>query len=669
MTDLYYVLDTITIVDGEGNISFNKYSEELIEEINNKVLLTNPQRRDSLHEIRFKDPRFTYGNGEKPISFKELSKFFEYELKAICLSIVFLGQKRDYKRIKWSSMTKKISRLKLFALILMKINLKSFSDLNKLKSLELQQVFKKFNESTNDKKDQLSVIISILYNYGMISHRTYQIFQTNQANIQVNDQDKKSKVYTSNSYPIIPDHTLLKTFEAIEQYKIDFQKKYKMWLKYFSDEIKNIKSGIYIVNNGEYFSRRDHTSIKGASFIGTLNKFRKVVAFNTLLFTGMRKDEVKELKNTCIFNNNGTYYIVSSLNKTVEHKLSLSWISSQSCNEILALLINLNNKVKERVQAILDTKDSNFSEEYITHLKTNLENDYIFCFNYSLNLCRFDNLDYIKTTEMNQNHSVFKIILDKNDIDQLEFLGCNYKSNQKGSNGYMVKYNVGDYFNFSPHQFRHTFAYFMISNNLCTISEIKHQFKHLRVAMTYIYSKRAIYSELINQSKTIDETIKIKSLMGFSNAIAKQQSIGGGVKFILNALNLKDFKYNISIDPIEFKNLDQINSYLYKNKDSINFLPHGFCMNGSDCSLKSITEPLSCINCHGYVTTNLNLPFWKGLLVDITTKLAKMYQLPDEHRTQFTNLILNLEKKEKQLTEIINALNRNKIEMIDKEAL
>lgn len=47
--------------------------------------------------------------------------------------------------------------------------------------------------------------------------------------------------------------------------------------------------------------------------------------------------------------------------------------------------------------------------------------------------------------------------------------------------------------------------------------------------------------------------------------------MGGGVKFILNALNLKDFKYNISIDPIEFKHIDQINSYLNKNKDFINF--------------------------------------------------------------------------------------------------
>lgn len=179
--------------------------------------------------------------------------------------------------------------------------------------------------------------------------------------------------------------------------------------------------------------------------------------------------------------------------------------------------------------------------------------------------------------------------------------------------------------------------------------------------MSFIYSRRGIYAELINHSKSIDETIKIKSLMGFSNSIANQQSVGGGVKFLLNALKLKDFKYNISVDPLAFNNLDQINTYLNLNKDSINFLPHGFCMNGSDCSLKSVADPLSCISCHGYVTTIKNLPFWNGLLDDISSKLSKIYQLPSDIREKYLNLITNLELKKNQLIEIINALNGKKI--------
>ena len=69
---------------------------------------------------------------------------------------------------------------------------------------------------------------------------------------------------------------------------------------------------------------------------------------------------------------------------------------------MLNLLVEINKKVKRRVQAVIDTNDPRFNEEYITHLKTNLADDKIFSFNYSLNLCRFDTLAYIKKTEMNK---------------------------------------------------------------------------------------------------------------------------------------------------------------------------------------------------------------------------------------------------------------------------
>jgi hypothetical protein len=179
--------------------------------------------------------------------------------------------------------------------------------------------------------------------------------------------------------------------------------------------------------------------------------------------------------------------------------------------------------------------------------------------------------------------------------------------------------------------------------------------------MTFIYSRRAIYSELISHCESLDETIKAKSLMRFSDSIAKKNSTGGGVKFILNALELKDFKYNISSDPLEHKSLEQINSYLLNNKDSINFLPHGFCMNGADCSFDSIAKPLNCINCHGYVTTDFNLPFWNGLLKDIQTKLSKINKLSADASVQYSNLKSNLEQKEVQLIDVINKLNAKKI--------
>lgn len=50
-----------------------------------------------------------------------------------------------------------------------------------------------------------------------------------------------------------------------------------------------------------------------------------------------------------------------------------------------------------RVKAIIATNDSRFSELYLNYLKSNLENDLIFGVNYSMNLCRFDNMRNLKS--------------------------------------------------------------------------------------------------------------------------------------------------------------------------------------------------------------------------------------------------------------------------------
>ena len=660
MSEINKILDVISIINDIGDISFKKYSKTLFNQVEELVVFNNPNRVDSLHKVKFIDKRWLMRDETKIISFEDLKLNFEYELKSIILGSLFLGQKRNYRKLKWSTVCLKVRTLKNIALLLDTINISSFNDLNNFKAIDLQIFAKNFRNSTEDKTDILASACLTLLNYNFISQKTYEILILNPF-LEDTNISKKLGGYSSNSFPIIPNNTLLKTFIEINKYKDEFYPKYQLWLKYNNEEIENINNGIYNISIGQYLSKREHDSLNCGNFTAFLNKFRKVVAFNTLLFTGMRKDEVKELKNNCIFIEDDVFYVESSLNKTVENRLDLSWVSSQSCNEMIKILIDINDQVKKRVKAVINTNDPRFSKEYITHLETNLKDDKVFTFNYSLNLCRFDTLNYIKNKEMNKHHTIFKIALDQSDIDQLEFLNCNYKNNAKNSKDYLAKYQVGDFFNFSPHQFRHTFAYFMISNNLCTISEIKHQFKHISSSMTYIYSKRAIYSELISQSQSLDETIKIKSLMRFSDSIAKQQSVGGGVKFILNSLHLKDFKYNILSDPLEHKNLEQINTYLAINKDSINFLPHGFCMNGSDCSFKSVAEPLSCINCHGYITTNVNLPYWNGLLEDIRSKLVKMNKISDSHRNKYLNFISNLEHKEKQLIEIINTLSAKKI--------
>ena len=137
-------------------------------------------------------------------------------------------------------------------------------------------------------------------NYKFITQQPYEFLVLN-TDKEVIDKNNSIHTYTSNSFPIIPDHALLKVFDEINKYKQEFYSKFVMWSEYNTKEISNIKKGIYTVNNGQYLSIRKHDSLNCGNFVQFLLKFRKVVIFNTLLFTGMRKDEVKDLKNNCTF--------------------------------------------------------------------------------------------------------------------------------------------------------------------------------------------------------------------------------------------------------------------------------------------------------------------------------------------------------------------------------
>ena len=90
MSDIYKILDIISIINTEGDISFQKYSNTLVSDIYNMILFNNPNRRDNLHTIHFVDKRWVMRDQTEIFSFALLNESFEYEIKAICLGMLFL---------------------------------------------------------------------------------------------------------------------------------------------------------------------------------------------------------------------------------------------------------------------------------------------------------------------------------------------------------------------------------------------------------------------------------------------------------------------------------------------------------------------------------------------------------------------------------------------------
>ncbi|HIF9106486.1 TPA: hypothetical protein ACX6QA_003468 [Photobacterium damselae] len=79
---------------------------------------------------------------------------------------------------------------------------------------------------------------------------------------------------------------------------------------------------------------------------------------------------------------------------------------------------------------------------------------------------------------------LFSIPVTQADIEQLETLGCNVQSVSASSKNFRLPYQVGVPFNFTSHQFRHTFAWFIVANHLGDLDDIKYQYKHLESSMT-----------------------------------------------------------------------------------------------------------------------------------------------------------------------------------------
>ena len=91
------------------------------------------------------------------------------------------------------------------------------NELNNFKAIDLQIFAKNFRNSTEDKTDILASASLTLLNYNFISQKTYEILILNPF-LEDTNISKKLEGYRSNSFPIIPNNTLLKTFIEINKY-------------------------------------------------------------------------------------------------------------------------------------------------------------------------------------------------------------------------------------------------------------------------------------------------------------------------------------------------------------------------------------------------------------------------------------------------------------------
>ncbi len=153
------------------------------------------------------------------------------------------------------------------------------------------------------------------------------------------------------------------------------------------------------------------------------------------------------------------------------------------------------------------------------------------------------------------------------------------------------------YWHFTTHSLRRTFAHFVVGNGLVSLAALKHQFKHISLAMTAIY---ASHSEVL-------------TLMGIENPASIKKAVEDA-EMESHRTYLKDmidnpeeqsggFMKNFEGDPRVMKEA-QFEALVKSTKGANKSTGYGRCFAGEKCKMTHLFEPSSCV---GRDCENLNI--------------------------------------------------------------
>jgi integrase len=169
-----------------------------------------------------------------------------------------------------------------------------------------------------------------------------------------------------------------------------------------------------------------------------------------------------------------------------------------------------------------------------------------------------------------------------------------------------LPFNIGDEYEFTGHQLRRSYAYYLIGYELCAFPQLKQQFSHVSMAMTRHYAKNASKFQKIRKQKqniayAIDEeriVQKAKIYLSIYKKLANNERVAGG-KGKDFAKNMIKAERNLFKDKVDNDMLTS--SYWEKqirdqNRHIHAVAPGVFCTS-TGCSLRTQVNLLECVDC------------------------------------------------------------------------
>ena len=169
-----------------------------------------------------------------------------------------------------------------------------------------------------------------------------------------------------------------------------------------------------------------------------------------------------------------------------------------------------------------------------------------------------------------------------------------------------LSFNVGDDYDFSGHQLRRSFAYYLIGFELCAFPQLKQQFSHVSMAMTRHYAKNASkFQKIRNKKKTLAHEIdeerivqKAQVYLNIYKKLANKERVAGGKgkEFAKNMMKTERNLFKDKVDD-DMLSLNYWKKQIRDQKRHIHAVAPGVYCTSTGCSLRTQVNLLECVDC------------------------------------------------------------------------
>lgn len=649
-SSLVQIIDTVSIPN--GTIKIKALSEAKIKSLSTKIIWAFSDTRSPSEEIAFGGTFFRPEKAAKGVVIDTGSLHFDFEIKSIMLLLYHSGTKEGGITYKWRTVAQRVRTLCRFASFCTSRKIYSFRNLNDVPALKMKTMLIEFVTWSHDRGGLNGGAISSSFKLALdsLKHLSDYIFQENHsfldllrsvtlANINRHEDEERLR------HPIIPTKVMKQLISESVTYINQAQKNFSEFKGLFELTLNLLRNSSW--DNGRqigYLRNKKLSLLYNKLFDDSFKDLQRHVYVLILIFTGMRDSEVGGLRTDCMHKKSEhgeqIYYLKGLLQKTDDQEIMLDWICNDIAYEAVKFLSQVNSLYYERAEILIAKYSHSLSDQMLNEMQHGLNNRLLFGLRFSLASASFNLYtkasDGIRSLQLKK----YRIAVDDADISQLDHMECNYQSVCRTSGLRGKRYVEGDYFNFSSHQFRHTFAWFIIANRLGDLDDIKYQFKHLTRAMSLIYSERGYQSmnELVASIDFFENFMNEKAVEDIVASAHKGSIAGGGgerLTKLLGSLNgdVDEQIYGNDLQP-HFGNVSELSAYATRHGTSIRGLPHGYCTKGQACKIKNAADPSHCLYCETYYATPKHLPYWQIIRNNCASKIAMIEKMPATQQKQ-----------------------------------